>query len=148
MHICPTCLHTTTPCDHPVMTVYCCLVRNDKTLRVCEQNHQSSLRGHLTSPHFCKLVPTHSVFCFCVLMSLSFLQVSFQLANVMDLFTTSLALAGISPPDDRTLDGLDLTPVLLNYSHTLQNRRVHILAVSWLEISGVCGRYQGAHPCT
>ncbi|XP_034436973.1 N-acetylgalactosamine-6-sulfatase [Hippoglossus hippoglossus] len=50
--------------------------------------------------------------------------VNFQLANVMDLFTTSLALAGISPPDDRTLDGLDLTPVLLNRSHTLQNRPI------------------------
>ncbi|XP_029283150.1 LOW QUALITY PROTEIN: N-acetylgalactosamine-6-sulfatase [Cottoperca gobio] len=50
--------------------------------------------------------------------------VNFQLANVMDLFTTSLALAGISPPDDRALDGLDLTPVLLNRSHTLQNRPI------------------------
>uniref|UniRef100_A0AAQ5WZ63 Sulfatase N-terminal domain-containing protein n=1 Tax=Amphiprion ocellaris TaxID=80972 RepID=A0AAQ5WZ63_AMPOC len=39
-------------------------------------------------------------------------SVNFQLANVMDLFTTSLALAGINPPDDRILDGLDLTPVL------------------------------------
>lgn len=47
---------------------------------------------------------------------------SFQLANVMDLFTTSLAVAGIGPPDDRALDGLDLTPVLLNYNHTLENR--------------------------
>uniref|UniRef100_UPI0037E8D7A6 N-acetylgalactosamine-6-sulfatase n=1 Tax=Semicossyphus pulcher TaxID=241346 RepID=UPI0037E8D7A6 len=50
--------------------------------------------------------------------------ISFQLANVMDLFTTSLALAGISPPDDRTLDGLDLTPVLLNGSQKLQNRPI------------------------
>ncbi|XP_053282218.1 N-acetylgalactosamine-6-sulfatase [Pleuronectes platessa] len=50
--------------------------------------------------------------------------VNFQLANVMDLFTTSLALAGISPPDDRTLDGLDLTPVLLSRSHTLQDRPI------------------------
>uniref|UniRef100_A0A3Q2ZSY4 N-acetylgalactosamine-6-sulfatase n=1 Tax=Kryptolebias marmoratus TaxID=37003 RepID=A0A3Q2ZSY4_KRYMA len=41
-------------------------------------------------------------------------EVSLQPANVMDLFTTSLALAGIDPPDDRILDGLDLTPVLLN----------------------------------
>lgn len=49
-------------------------------------------------------------------------QVSLQPANVMDLFTTSLALAGISPPDDRMLDGLDLTPVLLNGSHQLDNR--------------------------
>uniref|UniRef100_A0A673A7U9 N-acetylgalactosamine-6-sulfatase n=1 Tax=Sphaeramia orbicularis TaxID=375764 RepID=A0A673A7U9_9TELE len=40
-------------------------------------------------------------------------SVSYELASVMDLYPTSLALAGISPPDDRTLDGLDLTPVLL-----------------------------------
>ncbi|KAF6715670.1 N-acetylgalactosamine-6-sulfatase [Oryzias melastigma] len=50
--------------------------------------------------------------------------VSLQLANVMDLFTTSLALAGISPPGDRVLDGLDLTPVLFNHSHTLQTRPI------------------------
>ncbi|KAG7258797.1 hypothetical protein CRUP_001181 [Coryphaenoides rupestris] len=31
------------------------------------------------------------------------------LANVMDLFSTSLALAGVTPPN-QTLDGLDLTP--------------------------------------
>lgn len=49
-------------------------------------------------------------------------QVNFQLANVMDLFTTSLALAGVDPPDDRALDGLDLTPVLLNRPHALQSR--------------------------
>uniref|UniRef100_A0A8C7XDN5 N-acetylgalactosamine-6-sulfatase n=1 Tax=Oryzias sinensis TaxID=183150 RepID=A0A8C7XDN5_9TELE len=39
--------------------------------------------------------------------------VSFQPANVMDLFTTSLALAGIGPPGDRMLDGLDLTWTLV-----------------------------------
>uniref|UniRef100_A0A3B5L8K6 Galactosamine (N-acetyl)-6-sulfatase n=1 Tax=Xiphophorus couchianus TaxID=32473 RepID=A0A3B5L8K6_9TELE len=50
--------------------------------------------------------------------------VSLQPANVMDLFTTSLAVAGISPPDDRMLDGLDLTPVLLNGSHQLDNRPI------------------------
>ncbi|XP_033845957.1 N-acetylgalactosamine-6-sulfatase [Periophthalmus magnuspinnatus] len=49
-------------------------------------------------------------------------SVSFQLSNVMDLYTTSLAIAGISPPDDRVLDGLDLTPVLLNNS--LKNRPI------------------------
>lgn len=65
---------------------------------------------------------------FCVFLHL-YSQVSFQLASVMDLFPTSLTLAGISPPDDRTLDGLDLKPVLLNYSHTLHNRWMHILAV-------------------
>uniref|UniRef100_A0AAX7TTL1 N-acetylgalactosamine-6-sulfatase n=1 Tax=Astatotilapia calliptera TaxID=8154 RepID=A0AAX7TTL1_ASTCA len=46
-------------------------------------------------------------------------SVNFQLANVMDLFTTSLVLAGINPPDDRILDGLDLTPVLLNCSQPI-----------------------------
>ncbi|XP_073321301.1 N-acetylgalactosamine-6-sulfatase [Pagrus major] len=51
--------------------------------------------------------------------------VNFQLGNVMDLFTTSLALAGISPPNDLTLDGLDLTPVLLNQDPgALQNRPI------------------------
>lgn len=47
------------------------------------------------------------------------------MANVMDLFTTSLALAGISFPDDRIIDGLDLTPVLLNRPHAIQNRWAH-----------------------
>ncbi|KAG9352487.1 hypothetical protein JZ751_020901 [Albula glossodonta] len=42
--------------------------------------------------------------------------VSYQLGNVMDLFTTSLALAGLPVPGDRVIDGLDLTPVLLNSS--------------------------------
>lgn len=51
-------------------------------------------------------------------------SVNFQPSNVMDLYTTSLAMAGISPPHDRTLDGLDLTPVLLNNSDALQNRPI------------------------
>uniref|UniRef100_A0AAV2LNY8 N-acetylgalactosamine-6-sulfatase n=1 Tax=Knipowitschia caucasica TaxID=637954 RepID=A0AAV2LNY8_KNICA len=52
-------------------------------------------------------------------------SVNFQLSNVMDLFTTSLALAGIDAPDDRILDGLDLTPVLLNNSDSLKNRAIY-----------------------
>ncbi|XP_061450068.1 N-acetylgalactosamine-6-sulfatase isoform X1 [Rhineura floridana] len=40
-------------------------------------------------------------------------QVSHQLASVMDLFTTSLALAGLQPPSDRQIDGIDLLPVIL-----------------------------------
>ncbi|XP_023646533.2 N-acetylgalactosamine-6-sulfatase isoform X1 [Paramormyrops kingsleyae] len=40
--------------------------------------------------------------------------VSHQLGTVMDLFTTSLALAGLATPGDRIIDGLDLTSVLLN----------------------------------
>jgi N-acetylgalactosamine-6-sulfatase len=31
----------------------------------------------------------------------------------MDLFTTSLSLAGLKPPSDRVIDGLDLLPTLL-----------------------------------
>ncbi|XP_055010252.1 N-acetylgalactosamine-6-sulfatase [Boleophthalmus pectinirostris] len=50
--------------------------------------------------------------------------VNYQLSNVMDLYTTSLAIAGITVPDDRVLDGLDLTPVLLNNSDSLKNRPV------------------------
>ncbi|XP_075045137.1 N-acetylgalactosamine-6-sulfatase isoform X2 [Mixophyes fleayi] len=40
-------------------------------------------------------------------------QVSYQLGSIMDLFTTSLALAGIDPPGDRPIDGIDLSPVIL-----------------------------------
>uniref|UniRef100_G3TL90 N-acetylgalactosamine-6-sulfatase n=1 Tax=Loxodonta africana TaxID=9785 RepID=G3TL90_LOXAF len=40
-------------------------------------------------------------------------QVSHQLGSLMDLFTTSLSLAGLEPPSDREIDGLDLLPVLL-----------------------------------
>ncbi|NXH22814.1 GALNS sulfatase, partial [Bucco capensis] len=40
-------------------------------------------------------------------------RVSHQLGNVMDLFSTSLSLAGLQPPRDREIDGIDLLPVLL-----------------------------------
>uniref|UniRef100_A0A8C8Z4Z7 N-acetylgalactosamine-6-sulfatase n=1 Tax=Prolemur simus TaxID=1328070 RepID=A0A8C8Z4Z7_PROSS len=40
-------------------------------------------------------------------------QVSYQLGSVMDLFTTSLSLAGLKPPSDRAIDGLDLLPAML-----------------------------------
>uniref|UniRef100_A0A8D1VDS5 N-acetylgalactosamine-6-sulfatase n=1 Tax=Sus scrofa TaxID=9823 RepID=A0A8D1VDS5_PIG len=40
-------------------------------------------------------------------------QVSHQLGSVMDLFTTSLSLAGLEPPSDRAIDGLDLLPAML-----------------------------------
>ncbi|XP_007937357.1 N-acetylgalactosamine-6-sulfatase [Orycteropus afer afer] len=40
-------------------------------------------------------------------------QVSHQAGSLMDLFTTSLSLAGLKPPSDREIDGLDLLPVLL-----------------------------------
>lgn len=40
-------------------------------------------------------------------------QVSHQLGSIMDLFTTSLALAGLKPPSDRVIDGLNLLPTML-----------------------------------
>ncbi|XP_014352612.1 N-acetylgalactosamine-6-sulfatase isoform X2 [Latimeria chalumnae] len=40
-------------------------------------------------------------------------QMSYQLGNLMDLFTTGLSLAGLEVPKDREIDGIDLTPVLL-----------------------------------
>lgn len=40
-------------------------------------------------------------------------QVSHQLGSVMDLFTTSLSLAGLQLPDDRQIDGIDLLPAVL-----------------------------------
>ncbi|XP_072527104.1 N-acetylgalactosamine-6-sulfatase [Salminus brasiliensis] len=45
-------------------------------------------------------------------------MVSSQVGTVMDLFTTSLALAGLVVPDDRVIDGLDLSPTLFNNSLT------------------------------
>uniref|UniRef100_A0A4W5NA90 Galactosamine (N-acetyl)-6-sulfatase n=1 Tax=Hucho hucho TaxID=62062 RepID=A0A4W5NA90_9TELE len=49
-------------------------------------------------------------------------MVSQQLGTVMDLFSTSLSVAGLSVPDDRLIDGLDLSPVLHN--NTLINRPI------------------------
>uniref|UniRef100_UPI004038CDF5 N-acetylgalactosamine-6-sulfatase isoform X2 n=1 Tax=Callospermophilus lateralis TaxID=76772 RepID=UPI004038CDF5 len=40
-------------------------------------------------------------------------QVSHQLGSTMDLFSTSLSLAGLKPPHDRAVDGLDLLPAIL-----------------------------------
>ncbi|KAM6408923.1 N-acetylgalactosamine-6-sulfatase [Rhynochetos jubatus] len=39
--------------------------------------------------------------------------VSHQLGNVMDLFSTGLSLAGLQPPSDRQIDGIDLLPAIL-----------------------------------
>ncbi|XP_047383741.1 N-acetylgalactosamine-6-sulfatase isoform X1 [Sciurus carolinensis] len=40
-------------------------------------------------------------------------QVSHQLGSIMDLFSTSLSLAGLKVPHDRTVDGLNLLPAIL-----------------------------------
>uniref|UniRef100_A0A8C7TVB9 Galactosamine (N-acetyl)-6-sulfatase n=1 Tax=Oncorhynchus mykiss TaxID=8022 RepID=A0A8C7TVB9_ONCMY len=48
--------------------------------------------------------------------------VSQQLGTVVDLFSTSLSVAGFSVPDDSLIDGLDLSPVLHN--NTLINRPI------------------------
>jgi len=39
-------------------------------------------------------------------------QVSLELGTTMDIYTTCLTLAGVEVPQDRVVDGLDLTPVL------------------------------------
>jgi arylsulfatase A-like enzyme len=38
--------------------------------------------------------------------------VTSEIGSTLDLFTTSLSLAGAPLPDDRSIDGLDLSPVL------------------------------------
>ncbi|XP_066510373.1 N-acetylgalactosamine-6-sulfatase-like isoform X2 [Hoplias malabaricus] len=48
--------------------------------------------------------------------------VSSQVGTVMDLFSTALSLAGLVAPDDRVIDGLDLSPTLFN--NTLKDRAV------------------------
>ncbi|KAE8608393.1 hypothetical protein XENTR_v10011492 [Xenopus tropicalis] len=45
-------------------------------------------------------------------------QVSYQLGSIMDLFTTSLSLAGVEIPKDRAIDGIDLSPVILESEET------------------------------
>lgn len=40
-------------------------------------------------------------------------QVNHQLGSIMDLFTTSLSLAGLEPPSDRVIDGFNLLPAML-----------------------------------
>ena len=53
----------------------------------------------------------------------------------MDLFTTSLTLAGIPPPDDRVIDGINLSDVLqdnVEVDRTIFHYRGNALfAVRW-----------------
>lgn len=48
-------------------------------------------------------------------------QVSQALGTTMDLFNTSLKLADIEIPQDRTIDGIDLSPVLLGEKNEVRN---------------------------
>lgn len=140
----PACVHTTahgTNAYHDCALLACChssflisrtsVIKEDISEPVEDMNKRSKDKTLVVC--FCVDGPqTNMLFCVCVCVEhfilldlfifFSFLQVNFQLANVMDLFTTSLVLAGINPPDDRILDGLDLTPVLLNSSQPLKNR--------------------------
>jgi uncharacterized sulfatase len=44
-----------------------------------------------------------------------------DIGTVMDLYTTALALAGVPLPDDRVVDGVDLTPVIMNTGASPRN---------------------------
>ena len=44
--------------------------------------------------------------------------VTHELACTMDLFTTSLKLAGLSVPGDRVIDGVDMAPLLFGTGHS------------------------------
>jgi N-acetylgalactosamine-6-sulfatase len=45
-------------------------------------------------------------------------QVSHQLGSLMDMFSTALDLAGVSPPTDRIIDGISLLPLFENGTTT------------------------------
>lgn len=47
-------------------------------------------------------------------------QINHQLGTVMDLFTTVLKLANLKLPEDRFIDGIDLSPVLFNRSEIMR----------------------------
>lgn len=70
--------------------------------------------GFPTSLHLEPRVPPLAVSVPLATPSSCHLQVSHQPASVMDLFTTSLVLAGLQPPSDRQIDGIDLLPVILH----------------------------------
>ncbi|XP_063169121.1 N-acetylgalactosamine-6-sulfatase isoform X2 [Candoia aspera] len=59
-------------------------------------------------------------------------QVNYQPASVMDLFTTCLSLAGLQPPNDRQIDGIDLLPVLLQ-GKSIDRASISALGRTFLE---------------
>lgn len=61
-------------------------------------------------------------------------QVSHELGSTMDIYTTALTLAGVALPDDRIIDGQDLSPVLFGNGpsprkHVLYYRGTRLMAV-------------------
>jgi len=48
-------------------------------------------------------------------------SVTHELASSMDLFNTSLALAGVSIPGDRVMDGVDMSPILFGSGKSLRD---------------------------
>jgi arylsulfatase A-like enzyme len=60
-------------------------------------------------------------------------RVSQELGSTMDIFTTCLTLAGVDIPDDRVIDGVDLSPLLLGSGPSprksmLYYRGTHLMA--------------------
>ena len=66
--------------------------------------------------------PAHSDFLVCFHTCFIFLccQVSHQLGTLMDLFTTALSLAGVKPPSNKVIDGIDLSSVLFYQNITVR----------------------------
>ena len=63
-------------------------------------------------------------------------EVSLELGSTMDVFCTCAALAGAKIPDDRVIDGVDLTPVLTGEGpspreHVLYYRGTQLMAIRW-----------------
>lgn len=65
-------------------------------------------------------------------------RITEQLGSTMDLFTTSLKLAGVPLPSDRIIDGKDLSPVLFTENQpSLTEALFHyqgtpdVFAVTW-----------------
>jgi len=52
-------------------------------------------------------------------------SVSQELGSTMDIFTTSIKLAGGTVPTDRVIDGVDLTPVLTETDHSPRNEMAY-----------------------
>eukprot|EP01113_Clastostelium_recurvatum_P034419 TRINITY_DN4667_c0_g1_i3.p2 TRINITY_DN4667_c0_g1~~TRINITY_DN4667_c0_g1_i3.p2 ORF type:complete len:282 (+),score=59.77 TRINITY_DN4667_c0_g1_i3:737-1582(+) len=65
-------------------------------------------------------------------------SVSQDLLNTMDVFTTILSLAGVRPPSDRVIDGLDVTASLLGDQGDKQTKSPHDYMFFW---NGRPGQY-------